>query len=209
MSSEQEALDYYVEPTGDRISCFVAARRDARLTAGRDADTGAIVSEPSTGCWLGAIGYLLLLDQLGTAVQPRLGPGVASPAADVPSIMKALEWFAPSVTPKGRKVLYALRCALAHDYSLFNKHGKDPELQHEFALHRGTGRLIQLPTTSWSGSYTAIGREPTYVSLRLLGDRVEEACEAVRSTHRRGQLTIGVGLTPDDLAQRYTLKVYK
>lgn len=166
-----------------------------------------MLSEPGTGCWLGAVGYLLLLDQIGTAVRPRPGTNVPEPLPQVPSIMKALEWFAPGETLKGRKVIYALRNALAHDYSLFNRHTTDPDLQHEFALHRGLDRFIQLPAQPWNGSYTTLPRDPTSVSLRKLGDTVEYACHNVHDAYTQRTLTIGSGLSPEDLAQRYTFVV--
>lgn len=102
--------------------------------------------ETQTGSWLGAIGYLLLLDQIGTAVEPA---GAAR--SQRVSILRALEWWSPGVTEKGRKAIHALRCALGHDYSLFNTNSNDFDLQHEFRLHRGKGHLVQLPADPWQG----------------------------------------------------------
>jgi hypothetical protein len=203
MTTDKEALDLYLCPSGIRVSCFHAALRDARGVTGRDLGTGQCVDEPDrSGNWLGAIGYLLLLDQLGTAVRPAAVVG-----GDSGSIIRALEWFAPGVTGVGRKAIYALRNALAHDYSLFNKNDKDPELQHEFALHRGAGRLVQIPPRPWLGDYTQL-HDPTLISLRRLGDTVELVAAEVISAHQQGALAIGDDLSADDLLQRYTFVVH-
>lgn len=120
-----------------------------------------------------------------------------------PAILRALKWWAPGVTDKGAKAIYALRCALAHDYSLFNPNPKDPELRHEFRLHRGTGALVQLPARPWQGDFTQL-HDPTTISLRVLGERVESVASAVMESHARGELRIAKGLSPDDLMQRYS-----
>lgn len=200
-TTETQALDEYLHPTPPRASSFVPALRDSRRAAGRDADTGVVENEPATGNWLGAIGYLLLLDQIGSAVEPAsVGnrPGT--------SILRALQWWAPGTTESGRKAIYALRCALAHDYSLFNRNAKDPDMQHEFRLHRGTGQLLQLPAHPWQGNYTGL-QDATTVSLRVLGDRVEQVVYEVVAAHARGDLRVSRDLTPDELLQRYSLFV--
>lgn len=197
---DDSALSEYLDPIAPRVSAFVTALRDARDATGRHLESGAVREEERTGNWLGAIGYLLLLDQIGTAVEPA-GAVMESGGA----ILRALKWWAPGVTEKGAKAIYALRCALAHDYGLFNKH-TDPELQHEFRLHRGTGLLVQLPVRPWQGNYSVM-HDPTTVSLRALGDRVEQVVSEVRAAHTRGDLSIARGLSPDDLLQRYSFVV--
>jgi hypothetical protein len=204
MTTEEEALGYYLKPEGKRMSSFWAALRDARCATGRNVETGTVVDEAKTGSWLGAIGYLLLLDQIGTAVRPKRGPGVPAPTGGS-SICKALEWFAPHHIEKGRKAIYALRCALAHDYSLFNNHRNDPDMRHEFALHRGEGRVVQLPPISWSGSYTTLERYPTEISLRALGDDIEYVVRRVLDCYEHGDLTIGAGISAEELTLRYSL----
>ena len=198
MASEQEALREYLTPTAPRISSFVAALQDARNATGRDSETGTVRMELATGSWLGAVGYMLLLDQIGTAVEPA-----GRPAMEGRAILRALKWWAPGVTDRVAKAIYALRCALAHDYSLFNRHAKDPELCHEFRLHRGTGALVQLPARPWQGDFTQL-HDPTTISLRVLGDRVEGVASAVKESHARGEVRIAKGLSPDDLLQRYS-----
>jgi hypothetical protein len=200
-TTDKAALSEYLSPTPPRISSFVAALRDARQATGRDLNTGAVLDETQTGSWLGAIGYLLLLDQIGTAVEPA-----SAGNRQQVSILRALEWWSPGVTEKGRKAIYALRCALAHDYSLFNPNSRDPDLQHEFRLHRGKGHLVQLPAHSWQGNYSGL-QDPTTVSLAVLGDRVEQVVLEVVAAHSRGELRIGNGLTRTGLLQRYSFVV--
>ena len=83
MTTEEEALGYYLKPEGKRMSSFWAALRDARCATGRNVETGTVVDEAKTGSWLGAIGYLMLLDQIGTAVR-------RSEAPESPSLRVAL-----------------------------------------------------------------------------------------------------------------------
>jgi hypothetical protein len=53
------------------LSGFTAILRDARLGTGRNADSGAVLEEEKTGHWLGAVGYMILLDQAGKCFKPR------------------------------------------------------------------------------------------------------------------------------------------
>lgn len=56
------------------VSAFCAALRDARKFTGRNLDTGGKLSEPSCGdhgSWLGAIGYMTLIDQIGSCFKPK------------------------------------------------------------------------------------------------------------------------------------------
>jgi len=198
------ALDEYLSPTPPRSSSFVAALRDARQATGRDPDTGTVIEDMNTGNWLGAIGYLLLLDQISTAVQPASATAAHNQSK---AILRALEWWAPGVTEKEGKAIYALRCALAHDYSLFNQNN-DPDLQHKFRLHRGQRSLIQLPAQPWQGnSDSSSTHNQTTVSLRVLGDSVEQVVSEVVKAHDRGELQIGNNLQPANMLQRYSFVV--
>ena len=59
-------------------------------------------------------------------------------------------------------------------------------MRHEFALHRGEGRVVQLPPISWSGSYTTLERYPTEISLRALGHDIEYAVSHVPHCYELG-----------------------
>ena len=73
------------------FSCFMGALRDARKFTKRDKDTGQKLIEDDCGdhgSWLGAIGYLALLDQIGGCFKPK-------DTATIPGncIVKALGYF--------------------------------------------------------------------------------------------------------------------
>src|SRR4051794_7281050 len=53
-----------------QTSGFVAIHRDARQATQRDPDTGRKVSGGHYGSWLGALGYMVLLDQIGSCFKP-------------------------------------------------------------------------------------------------------------------------------------------
>ena len=70
----------------------------------------------------------------------------------------------------------ALRCAFAHQYSLINvgKGHNAALLHHQFNVHRGE-LLIALPPFPWNGIRTeATNNLITSISLKKLGDLVEE-----------------------------------
>ena len=63
----QEVLRLYLfDPT----SCFNAALRDARKATGRQLNDNSR-SDINHGSWLGAIGYIVLLDQIGGCLKPK------------------------------------------------------------------------------------------------------------------------------------------
>ncbi len=165
--------------------------------------TGAAKDEPGTGSWLGAIGYMALLDQIGSSVKPA---GI--PRASGASIVCALTHWT-SLDEASIDALYALRCALAHDYSLFNKNDRNPRLQHLFALdRRATGDVVRLPTRPWDGDYeNRADAMRTWVSVRLLGDLAEQIVADITMGLSAGNLEIILDGGANELAARYSLVV--
>ncbi len=171
-------------------SSFMGALRDARAVAERDVETGIVMPEAASGSWLGAIGYLVLLDQVGTCFTlPGCAPGDTS-------FIDALRCFSTVAHEPTIQALYAVRNALAHDYSLFNRNVGNPLRNHAFAYTADPGApLIQLPAHPWNGQYANIGPEQTTtVNLRQVGDLVEEVVPRLRQEHQNGQLMIRLPL---------------
>ena len=187
------------------ISSFQAALRDVREATGRDLSTGMVQEdqEPKSGNWLGAIGYMALLDQIGTSLKPK-----ARSRATGSGIVRALKHWS-SLDSTVIDALYALRCALAHDYSLFNRNPRHPSLQHLFALDRSaTGPVVRLPKKPWDGKYERLDpTTQTYVSIRLLGDLTEEVVARVRQSAKSGDVEILLSGGGNELAFRYGLIV--
>jgi hypothetical protein len=103
-------------------SSLIAILGDARGAANRDGE-GRVKPNKRSQSWLGATAYLIMLDQVGKVFKVNGAPDTF----DHP-IGLAISHFTPIQDEAIIEALYALRCALAHDYSLFNrdKHGTRP-----------------------------------------------------------------------------------
>ncbi|WP_410626336.1 hypothetical protein [Amycolatopsis sp. cmx-8-4] len=162
---------------------LTAVLREARRATGRDRETGRI--EPGkaalSGNWLGAVGYLLLVDQVGSACR---APG--------PPVVRALRQFAPRVGEPEREALYALRCSLVHDFGLVTVGG--PGRTHHFmpADAAGSGPVVRLPPEPWDGRVEHCRRlNATWVDLRALGDLAEEVVRRFAGRHDRAPVPRG------------------
>lgn len=178
-------------------SGFVAAIRDARLATGRDQTSGVKVDDQRHGSWLGALGYMALLDQVGKCFKPR-SKGPVEGAA----IIKALRYFT-SLGTEEIDAIYALRCGFAHDYSLVNISSK-PGLTHHFLVHESPGPIVTLPRERWSGDYSQRTAEnQTRVNLEALGDVVETMYAVLLELDQQGDLEIVLSGGSDELLWRY------
>ncbi|MCC6436917.1 MAG: hypothetical protein IT196_17935 [Acidimicrobiales bacterium] len=144
-------------------SAFEALLSESHGATGRD-DDGNVVDADRLGSWLGAMGYLSLIDQVGKCLRwtNRAHAGQSSFEAILQQ---------HGVDPVDAAALYALRNAIAHSYGLANENTKRPDLQHFFTLNAwGGSPLVEPPTTPWNGDpHHAAGRETT-VSLQALGN---------------------------------------
>ena len=120
------------------VSNFWALVRDARLIADRDLESGDPNNPPRApkeSIWPSSLLYMVLMDQIGTAFEPR-GEHPEYPGQ---GFRNALDLFATKVMPLStdeQAALYALRCSFAHDYSLVNvpSNSRRVELFHLFQL---------------------------------------------------------------------------
>jgi len=174
-------------------SSFHALLTEARWAAGRDEQTGALLSSVQGRRWLGTTAYLMLLDQIGSSFEP-LTP--ENPSVSGNDFLRALAHFSAIQNERERKALYALRCAFAHDYSLFNRNRGDPELQHAFHLSVNSyAPAVHLPFLPWDGNYPPLPKgiplkQITEVNLPAVGDVVEGVVTKVRDLHAAGQLNL-------------------
>jgi hypothetical protein len=177
-------------------SSLEASLTNCRSATNRDAN-GNVPPGADAGSWLGAIGYLALLDQIGGAVtnlQPRRTPSGGS------RVERALAHFT-DVTGDEATCLYALRNSLAHDFSLVNvppaKMGsmRRRKLTRLFTLTRGAPALIQWPVSDWTPKRPNRG-DATIVDVQLLGDLVEGAVREMRRVYDSGALRISSDVTP-------------
>jgi hypothetical protein len=185
------------------VSGFVAALGDARASSGRD-ENGVVVDEDVTGHWLGAVAWMVLLDQIGTCFR-HTPPGTTPTAACGRSLLDALHWWYRELPEREAKALYALRCAFAHDYSLWNKNSTDPELQHCFVVDRDPVRFVHLATVQWNPPDPPTPKNQTIVSLRRLGDVCEEIVSRVRKAAGDDEVEIMLPGGVTELEYRYSI----
>lgn len=108
------------------VSSFNAALEDARKCTGRDLASGDVKPNESRALWAGTFVYLVLLEQIGKTLRPRGGRDLAKEH----ELERAIRQFVPGVTNRQRQAVYALRCAFAHDYGLFNVNRRRPGYTH-------------------------------------------------------------------------------
>jgi hypothetical protein len=176
-------------------SSLIALLQDARGTAERDTNTGQVLPGKLSTSWLGAVGYLALVDQVGSCF---MTPG--QQVTDKVAVVHAIRTFSHVKDEPTVQALYALRCALAHDYALYNdgRAGNGqvrPLLRHAFNFCADTtSQLVRLPTKTWSGTYNAQVPPPddeiTTVNLRKVGDLAEEIVAELRTLYAASDLAI-------------------
>ncbi len=181
------------------FSGFAAALGDARKATGRDKN-GQKIDSSKHGCWLGAIGYMALLDQMGTCFKP-----VGVPVEQGNTIRKALRYF--STLPDNEiDAIYALCCAFAHDFSLYNINTREPSLTHRFQVGvGGSMNVVTLPTTPWDGDYRNRAKDNvTTINLEAFGDLVEGICNQLTRLIQSDDLEVVLAGGTDELLQRYS-----
>ena len=152
--------------------------------------------------WLGTVGYMIVLDQLGSALRPS----AVSPATGPQAFVMSLEYFAPELRANDREALYSLRNALVHDYSLVDK-GTSP---HLFKLVADdTTPIVAHPKIRYDRSNPSrdqpredqLAGSKTIVNLRAFAHMVEEIVVDVRDLAQRdGVLVIALEGGQDALA---------
>lgn len=208
-----EALDFhltYVPPSAGmhRWSAFMAALRDARLVTGRSPETGEKLPDQLSrhGSWLGALGYMALLDHIGNCFRPkgRMRLVIRKKGGPIPGIEKALRYFS-GLDRRHIDAIYALRCAFAHDYSLFNT-SKTATLRHHFLVTANGGReVVKLPRRRWDGDCSTRRKSNrTVVDLQALGDLVETIYGRLLTLKHANHLMIELSDGPDELRAKYS-----
>ncbi len=214
MKSKKEILLKHLGPviqteTGHKYSAYRGALNDARLVTGRSLDDGSLMPDypckPPIVIWLGSLGYIVLLDQIGSCFRPSNKPRIENGN----SIWKALKYFTNLYVAE-INAIYTLRCSFAHDYGLSNikkrKDGSiDTSLTHRFQVNAiKNGPLVSFPIEPWDGIYT--NKKPenvTKISLFLLCELVEEVCAQITALAESGNLDVELGERFDELENRY------
>ena len=187
--------------------------RDARGATGRNLETGEVEPDKvkQAGCWLGAVGYMIMFDQVGTSYRP-----LSTVAIQGATFTRALEYFVPEVSEPEREALYALRCSFVHDFSLINVgKGANQQLRelrtHHFILDDAeqSGPVVRLPLHRWDGELAHCRKgNATWVNLRSLGDLAETVFKRLIALQEKGELTIALTGGLLELQRRYAMTIY-
>jgi hypothetical protein len=183
-------------------STFNAGVGEARALTGRDA-TGALTGEGTRTLWGGTLIYLALLEQIGHSLRPLRGRTIRKE----PTIEKAIRQFAPrAATQRQRQVLYALRCAFAHEFGLFNDKAKVPYRRAFRVDDTPGGPLVIPPRRTWSGKLADLtSATQTTVYLVTVGDLAEDVVRSVRGHAISGTLRSELATT--ELRTRFGFRV--
>ena len=186
------------------FSGFCGALKDARKMTGRNIQTGDKDGSNTfghLGSWLGTIGYLSLLDQIGGCFKKVNGPIIDQNKS---GIIKALTDFS-DFTENEIDAIYALRNSFAHDYSLQNI-GRRAGLTHHFLVDNSeTQPVIVLPAQNWDGVISNKTKQNmTYINLQRLGDKIEDLINQLVFLADKDQLEIVLLGGRDELIERYS-----
>ena len=191
------------------FSCLGHALKEARKVTGRNLESGDLEDESGSHKWLGAIAYLLIVDQIGECY---INASKTSPTPES-SFRKALHYFS-DLSQGDSKILYGLRSSLVHNYSLVSRYRSAPQQSWDYCYvfeleADGDSLLITPPREEWNGDISRIDRRihSTRIILKKIGDLVEKIYIEIFDLHRRGQLEIN--MTPEDLIKRFTFTVYE
>ncbi len=204
--TKKEAINYFLsesinpDKTGN-FSSFTRALYEIRKTTGRNQNTGKRIAQYESNSWLGAIGYMSLLDTLGTCFE--LKPLSKFDKA----IQKTFDYFAkPSLNEDQIYAIYALRNAFAHDFSLYNLDFKNNKLMHNFIVRDGSNnKVVELPKTYWDGKFENRSDDnQTIVYLEKFGDIVEDICKTIILLAKDEKLEIALKGGVAELINRYT-----
>jgi hypothetical protein len=198
LKGERDATGLYKE------SCLVHALRNIRFITGRNQDTGISTPDGYLGNWIGAIGYMAILDQIGTCFRPTSFKKVDNPK--MPSIQKALIYFT-NLNEEERFAIYALRNAFHHNFSLINIDDKISrhKYDHHFIVDATpSSPLIKLPTSKWDGKIENLNQENhTYVNLQAFGDLVEKIYKTLLELESKNELSLELDGGESELQARY------
>jgi len=206
--SNEDAISYFLNERIDpevniqgSFSSFNMALYEVRRITKRDKFTGKRNSSYESSSWLGAIGYMSLLDMLGACFKPKSAVKIEEGR----DFVRALKYFSEDFTEDEMLALYALRCAFTHDFSLCNVHSNE-KLRHIFVIRIGNNdNVVELPTIPWDGRYDNKTKDnQTIVYIEKFGDIVENICKKIGIFAKNNDLEIILPGRADELISRYT-----
>jgi hypothetical protein len=199
-------LNNPIEHNSGFKSGFIKVLQEARKLTGRNVNTGQknIEDNDENESWLGVIGYMVLLDQIGKCIKPK-----DKCIKEKRSIIKALRYFS-TLDDNKIDVVYALRCAFSHDFSLFN-FNDDSRFCHRFLISTDKSQpLISLPNNIWTGQYDIDQNDDiTIINITLLCDLIEGIYSKLLELARADELEITLKKGIREFTFRYGLRLKK
>jgi len=182
---------------GSRHSTIICALRDARELTQRHIDTGEYFNDlpGRIGSWPGAMMYMTILDQIGTAFYHS---EITQLGKKKSPILKAITYFSEngSLCEEQIHAIIGLRNAFFHNFNLIHvpkgKSGENILQRHRYVVTASIENwTVQLPQISWLGDYenkSWADSTATVVNLYQIGQLVESMVLCLRSTNTDGKL---------------------
>ena len=206
--TEKEAINYFLNERIDpevniqgSFSSFNMALYEIRRVTKRDKLPGRRNLSYENSSWLGAIGYMSLLDMLGACFKPKSAVKIEESR----DFVRALKYFSKDLTEDEMLALYALRCALTHDFSLCN-YSSNPKLRHHFLIRVGKDdNIVTLPNIPWDENFeNRTENNQTIIDIEKFGDLVELVCKKIHLLAKNKELEIILSGGANELINRYT-----
>lgn len=164
-----------------RNSTLIEALKASRAITKRNIETSQLdltLSNGHPGNWLGAIGYLTILDQIGSCFKNIDTDNKGDRENSIKYAVKSFAFEFMDNDLKKLNALIGLRHAFAHDFNLVNINQGNASQQHRYAVSwRDSNTIIILPENKWDGiisekDFTRLDNI-TFANLYGLGNMVE------------------------------------
>jgi len=202
---------------GQRYSTIICGLRDARELTQRNLTSGQFSIElpGRIGSWPGAMMYMTILDQIGTAFYRLDKKQITEPKKS--PILKAITYFneSGSLSEEQIHAIIGLRNAFFHNFNLIHvPRGKSREnnlQRHRYVVMASCDSwTVQLPETPWLGDYENkpwTNATATVVNLYQIGQLVETTILYLRNLNAEHKLGT-VELNSKAFVNRYTFKIF-
>ncbi|REC40268.1 hypothetical protein [Chryseobacterium sp. 5_R23647] len=193
------------------FSVIINLLRGARYLCGADLDTGEYKlinlgfsvenNLYHSFSFSGILNYLILLEQIGTLVEPK----IKSENTDEKAIKRALFYFS-NLDKEERIILAQLRNCLAHRFSLSTE--KDSKYPHKFILSiEESAEVIKKPMFKWDGDFSNKDENySTTIYSKNLIQLIEDIFLNIQTLAQEEKLSLIVEDGVEELFTRYAIK---